>query len=210
MKKKINVFVVAGCSITCAAFNTLLDKESDTINLCEDMFTFDEMISCERKDIDILLICMKILHFTGIEKFHELCTQNPNIRMIVFNADASDKKVLSLIAYGVKGIIYTNDPPDHIIKSIKKVHEGELWIKREILTQFIESSYPIDITSNSESVLTKREREILYMLAKGYSNNDIMKKLGVSLTTVKTHIYRIYKKTNIKNRAEAASYFKGL
>jgi DNA-binding NarL/FixJ family response regulator len=209
MKKKINVSIVTGCSINCETFDNFFSRENDSINFNEKMRSFDELINVRNEDIDILLICMKILHFAGIEKFHKLCIQNPNIRVIIYNVDADDKKVMSLIAYGVKGIIYTNDPLNSFIQSIKKVYAGEMWIKREVLQQFIESSYPLDAMSGNENVLTKREREILYMVAKGYSNKDIMKKLGVSLTTVKTHIYRIYKKTNIKNRAQAASYFRG-
>jgi DNA-binding NarL/FixJ family response regulator len=209
---KINVAVIAECNIIQTGFQSILAEEKNNIILYNSHLRFKDFTNSYLKDIDIVIVNMQDLSFIGIEKLHEAISTNPDCRIIMCCVDESDKKVPSLIAYGIKGIIYNNDSPHTIVKAIKKVYEGELWIKREILTQFIESSfsYSVDTIGNNDSTLTRREREILFMLAKGFSNNDIAEEIGVSVATVKTHIYRIFKKTNIKNRAEAAGYLKGL
>ena len=210
--KKISVAIVSECTIHYHGFKKILYDERDSIYVNNESFSFQDVLKKNLRDTDIIIISMHDLCFAGIEQLHEVVSHNPEVRIIISCVDGKDKKAISLLAYGIKGILYNTDPPHIIVKAIKKVHEGELWIKRDIMAGFIDSSfsYAPEIFTVNEHTLTKREREVLYMVAKGFSNGDIADKIGVSVTTVKTHIYRIFKKTNIKNRAEAASYLKGI
>ncbi len=105
----------------------------------------------------------------------------------------------------VRGIFYENDPPEIFTKGVHAVISGELWFSRQILTNHIldkkDSDVPLQKVSTS---LTPREKEVLGMIGSGASNDEIVKELCISLYTVKTHIYNIYKKVKVSNRTQAA------
>jgi DNA-binding CsgD family transcriptional regulator len=105
----------------------------------------------------------------------------------------------------VRGIFYENDPPEILIKGVQAVLKGELWFSRHILTNHILNNRDSDVPFQKASTsLTPREKEILGMIASGDTNDDIVKELCISLHTVKTHIYNIYKKVKVSNRTQAA------
>jgi DNA-binding NarL/FixJ family response regulator len=110
------------------------------------------------------------------------------------------------VANEIQGLFYKNDPPNIIPKGITAILNGELWYSRKTLTQFLLEKNPLkELTEQAISCnLTLREKEILGLVASGYSNKSIADDLCISVHTVKTHIYNIYKKINVKSRFQAA------
>jgi LuxR family transcriptional regulator, positive regulator of biofilm formation len=105
----------------------------------------------------------------------------------------------------VRGIMYNHQDLQLYPKAIRAVLNGELWYPRRVLEQHLLSSHtPQWLQDRRLTGLTKREREILSLLASGMSNQDIAQKLYISPHTVKTHAYNIYKKINVANRLHAA------
>jgi LuxR family transcriptional regulator of csgAB operon len=82
--------------------------------------------------------------------------------------------------------------------------KGELFFPRKILEAHILADGPsVDLPNGQRTDLTRREREVLQMLATGMPNRDIAVRLCISPHTVKTHIYKLYKKINVTNRYQA-------
>jgi DNA-binding CsgD family transcriptional regulator len=108
------------------------------------------------------------------------------------------------IARGIRGIFYLNDPPELMAKGIDRIIQGELWYSRKITSQVL-----MDIDRQRpriealEAMLTAREKELLIAIASGAGNNEIADEFRISLHTIKTHLYNIYKKINVHNRLEA-------
>jgi LuxR family transcriptional regulator, positive regulator of biofilm formation len=106
----------------------------------------------------------------------------------------------------IQGLFYKDDPPDVIIKGISAILNGDLWYSRKTMTKFLlepqlspnspKNTYPDDL-------LTLREREILALIVSGQSSRQVSEKLCISPHTVKTHIYNIYNKINVKSRLQA-------
>ena len=125
--------------------------------------------------------------------------------MMLTHVDSRWNIELQALRISVRGIMYDDQDLELYPKAIRAVLNGELWYPRRVLEQHLLSSQAPQWAQGSRlSGLTKREREILSLLASGMSNQDIAQKLYISPHTVKTHAYNIYKKINVANRLHAA------
>lgn len=109
------------------------------------------------------------------------------------------------IEWGIKGVFYENDLMEHYPRGIRAVFDGELWLSREILTRHILKEKKRRRHSKKNAVsLSRREVEVISMVAIGCTNGEIADRLCISHNTVKTHLYNIFKKINVPNRLQAA------
>ena len=105
---------------------------------------------------------------------------------------------------GIKGFFYRHDSLPQILKGVKSLLQGEIWISRDILAQVALQAHVKRTTVLDKASLTRREAEILVLLSIGSSNDEIADKLFISPNTVKTHLYRVFRKINVPNRFQAA------
>jgi LuxR family transcriptional regulator, positive regulator of biofilm formation len=123
---------------------------------------------------------------------------------VLFNVEADQKIEKKAIGCGVRGIFYSNEPIEHLIKGLRAVLAGELWFPRMVISEYILSVYKRSLeNSSSLPQVTQRERQILIELSGGASNQEIADRLNISQHTVKTHIYNCYKKIGVSNRLQA-------
>ncbi|OLQ70111.1 hypothetical protein BIT28_11315 [Photobacterium proteolyticum] len=107
------------------------------------------------------------------------------------------------------GVFFAGDDMNVVAKGMKKVLEGELWLSRKLTNELITSYRNKDaIVAKSTANLTTREKEIMQLLVLGASNIQIAETLFVSENTVKTHLYNVFKKINVKNRMQAFMWAK--
>lgn len=129
--------------------------------------------------------------------------------VVFFNLpeDAPPGMEREALARGVRGIFYRDDSTETLGKGIEAILSGDVWFRRELLYRAATGALdgPADDTvPESAPILTARERQILCCLAQGASNQQISEQLCVSLHTVKTHLYRIYRKIGARSRHQAA------
>ncbi len=123
----------------------------------------------------------------------------------LFNVPPQNGKETDFLRYGIRGIFFSNSPYEIIRKAIPAILDGELWYPRKTLARCaLENSGHTSSCNREIGLLTSREREILLKIASGASNQDISDELFISLHTVKTHIYNIFRKIGVKNRIEAS------
>jgi len=126
-------------------------------------------------------------------------------QVALFNVSPSLDIEEKAIVRGIKGFFYEQEPLEHFPKGVRAIFNGELWVSREIMTKCILEVKGHDSNSKKDlSTLTRREIEILSMLAVGATNEEIAEALFISPNTVKTHIYNIFKKIHVPNRLQAA------
>lgn len=126
-------------------------------------------------------------------------------RIVLFNVPADLEFQKKFVLKGVCGFFYEHAPLDNFMKGVRAILDGKLWLSREMMTQCIFEDTDNDKSSKRISEeLTERQIEILAMIAIGATNDEIADKLCISPHTVKTHLYRIFKKINVPNRVQAA------
>jgi len=147
---------------------------------------------CRKKDLKNLL--------TELRAYNTFKpSANHIILFNVSNGMALNKK---LVVEGIRGFFYEHDSLDHFMKGVEAVIEGKLWLSREMMTRciFEESDTPSKSTTED---LTERQTEILALIAVGATNEEIADRLCISPYTVKSHLYKIFKKINVPNRVQA-------
>jgi DNA-binding CsgD family transcriptional regulator len=106
---------------------------------------------------------------------------------------------------GVRGVFYERDSLEQFSKGVRAIFNGELWVSRKIMTEYIVKDKKQGfLQTGDDTILTPREIEILSMIAVGFSNRKVADKLCISHHTVKTHLYKIFKKINVPTRLQAA------
>ena len=126
-------------------------------------------------------------------------------RIVFFNVSNGMEFRKKYALKGIYGFFYEHDPMDIFIKGVQAVLDGKLWFSREVMSQYIFKDTDKDKSSKNIRVeLTKRQTEILSLIAVGDTNDEIADKLCISPYTVKTHLYKIFKKINVPNRIQAS------
>jgi DNA-binding NarL/FixJ family response regulator len=158
---------------------------------------------------DIMLLNPAILKGQPLARFMYLVhAKSPRTRIIyVLQQTPSDEDLISDIKTGVRGYFRTTDSPAFMIKAIQCVFEGGIWAERRVLEKTIAN--PMILTESLQAhlpsipSLTSREKEMLAHVLKGASNREIAACSSISERTVKTHLYRVYRKLNVKSRTKA-------
>ena len=178
------------------------DKEIERVQTDNNLDTVERklvLFDTYGKDLNRLF-----LEFNGVVK-----TLFPYIFLALINMDYRTDFEIEALRYGIKGFFYMHDSLDLFVKGIQSMLNGELWVSRELLSECImEDMNPSPPTglrpgNHVKSVLSRREMEILGMVAVGAKNGEIANKLCISPHTVKTHLYNIYKKIHVGDRLQA-------
>jgi LuxR family transcriptional regulator of csgAB operon len=165
----------------------------------------------QKEDPDIVFLCSHFLIKNWKNVIANIKNKVKRSRIVIFNCHFTQHQELMLAKEGVVGILGCNSTLSTLIKALKKVHEGELWLRRDLIPHLI-NSHPgtrdEEAPQKDDLNITRREFEILSLIGNGYKNHQISSELCISESTVKTHIQNIFKKLNINNRIQAIFYVK--
>jgi DNA-binding NarL/FixJ family response regulator len=165
-------------------------------------------------DPDVLLLDLRMPNLDGLAALQALQQNNRRTRVIVLTASEDKNEFVQAMKLGCSGIVLKQTAPDLIVKSIRKVHGGEIWLDSHttaaVMRQF---STGMDASSASgggkgreRSPLSTREREIVALVAQGYKNKEMAEKMFISEQTVKNHLHNIFDKLGVSDRLELALY----
>jgi two-component system nitrate/nitrite response regulator NarL len=115
----------------------------------------------------------------------------------------SDKKLPNLISQGVVGILPWAEDSPLLIKAIKAVLSGEMWLDRKTMGRMVSRGFK---SKSEKKILTKTEREIVSLICEGFRNKEIAQKLNIAERTVKSHCNRIYRKVGLSGRLQLATH----
>jgi DNA-binding NarL/FixJ family response regulator len=156
----------------------------------------------------VVLMDINLPVHSGIECTARLKELLPTTQVIMITVYDDSEKVFTALRAGASGYILKRATPEQIAQAIREVHAGGVpmssGIARKVLASFRE---PPSASVPEEESLSRREQEVLELLAKGCSNKDIAHRLSVSIVTVTWHLQHIYSKLHVRSRTEAAVKF---
>ncbi len=158
---------------------------------------------------DVLLLDLGLPGLSGIDVTREVKAKWPGVEILIFTIFDEEDKVLEAVKAGASGYLLKGAPTDKIVEAIKEVKAGGSVIQpnlaRRLLRHFRVDAAPAPPTEAGARPLSDRETEILQLIAKGISNSEAARLLGLSKATVRTHLEHIYEKLEVTNRVEAVT-----
>jgi DNA-binding NarL/FixJ family response regulator len=166
---------------------------------------------------DVLLLDLKMPGLDGLATLQRLQASKNRTRVIVLTASDDKNEFVQAMKLGTSGIVLKQTATELLIKSIRKVHAGEIWLDSHttaaVIRQFVaaeEAPVPIPTAQptreRERSPLSQREREIVALVAQGFKNKEMAEKMFISEQTVKNHLHNIFDKLGVSDRLELALY----
>lgn len=147
---------------------------------------------------DVVVVDYAMPGITGLEVLDKIRKKYPNIRVIMLTASKSESVLAEALESGAHGVILKQDTSNQLVQAVETVYRGEQIISTSII--------PLVKRFDALKDLTKRERQILRMIANGYRNREISEELNISIKTVDSHRTNLMRKLNLHNLVDVVEF----
>ena len=207
-QERLRVVIVDDQQLVSAGLRMIIDSQQDMYVAGEASTgteAVDLLATCEA---DVVLMDVRMPDMDGIEATRRILARSESggPRIIILTTFDVDEYLLAAIHAGASGFLLKNAPPPDLLAAIRTVHSGDSVIAPSSTRRLIEhvaAHVPASSTPREFGCLTEREREVLLLVAKGMSNQEISQALFLSETTVKTHVSKILEKLGCRDRVQA-------
>jgi DNA-binding NarL/FixJ family response regulator len=196
-----------------------LEEDFEVVAQAQDGREVLEVI--QQLEPDILLLDLRMPGLDGLGTLQRLQAVKNKTRVIVLTASDDKNEFVQAMRLGTSGIVLKQTATELLIKSIRKVHAGEIWLDshttQAVIRQFVANEEPQQppqqappatspMRDRERSPLSQREREIVSLVAQGFKNKEMAEKMFISEQTVKNHLHNIFDKLGVSDRLELALY----
>lgn len=206
MSQPIRVFLADDHAVVREGLVALIETETDmeVVGTGEDG---DEAVRRVRRlKPDVILLDLHMPRKDGLEAIVEIKEAMPDARILVLTSFGDDEYVFTAIKSGALGYLLKDTSPVELIRAIRSVYEGKSALHPDIALKVIrELNKPTDRPPTKDP-LTEREVDVLKLVARGLSNEEVAEILVVSERTVRTHVSNILGKLHLANRTQATLY----
>lgn len=206
MSPGIRIFVAEDHPLVRRGIRDLLQTEPDMLVVGEAGDGQEAVDRVEQLHPDIVIMDLVMPKMDGIEATRRIKSAQPDVNILVLTSFATDDKVFPAIKAGALGYLIKDTQPEALIEAIRQVHAGQVSLHPSVAQKLLkEIAGPIEQPPSQEQ-LTEREVEVLKLIARGMSNQEIAAELVISVATVYTHVSNILAKLHLATRTQAALY----
>ncbi len=210
-RKTTKVTILSTYNLTNNCLQVLLesDRELKVLDIVNTKSELVEKVS--QNPPDVVLVCLMDNEGKNINAIPELFKAAPHIKVVILSSPNSLLDQPEALKLGVTGIVGTNQNFRTLIRAIRQVSEGEVWLNQKLIAQLLGGSlYSANEYKTKglydENELTNREREVVALVGIGLNNKDISKRLLISEATVRHHLSSIYSKLYVEDRLNLAIF----
>ena len=200
MTPRIRVLIVDDHAVVRRGLRSFLDLQPDVevVGEAADGATAEEMTA--KLNPDVVLLDLVMPDTDGIATIRRLGEGREKTTVLVLTSFLDDVHVFAALQAGAAGYLLKDVQPDELIRAIRQVHQGESALHPKVAARLVQhTAQPAGFAD-----FTPRERDVLRLLAEGFANKEIARRLSLSEKTVKTHVSNILQKLGVADRTQAA------
>ena len=208
--ERIRILIADADRIHAGRLRHLLEAEADFLVLGEVDTGTDLLRQVRQLRANVLLLDQALPAARGREMLRELAAIEPRLRIILVTDGVHDADLVGALQLGVRGAITRYSGNEIIVRSIRKVMDGEYWISRATVAELVNAvksllSYAREARARKRKI-TPRQQEIIASVIAGHSNKEIAQEFSLSEDTVKRHLTNIFGRLGVSNRLELAFF----
>jgi DNA-binding NarL/FixJ family response regulator len=159
---------------------------------------------------EVVLMDVRMPDLDGISATREILAAFPEVRVVILTTFEQDDYIFGALSAGASGFLLKRTPPEELIAAIHTIASGSSLLSPTVTSRVIArmANHPVPDPRRTARLdeLTRREREVLELLARGRSNAEIAAELVIEESTVKTHVTRVLSKLDARDRVQAVIF----
>jgi len=206
--KAIRIFVIDDHVLYRESLVAVLNKEKGLKVVGQGSTVEDTKPRLAETKPDVVLCEVKLPGQNGLDLLREVPALSPETRIIALSDGEVTNDVVEAMRRGARGFLDKQSPVDALLKCVRKVHAGEIWLNGRLTEAVLHTFGTLPPVSklNGKAELSRREMEVIQLVVQGYKNRDIAQSLFISEKTVKNHLSAIFNKLNVADRLELTLY----
>ena len=206
MNKKIRILIADDHAVVRRGLRTILLSEPEMELADEAADGMEAVLKARACRPDVILLDMVMPRLDGLGAIQQIKHENPAARILVLTSFAEDDKLFPAIKSGALGYLLKDSAPEQLLQAIRDVYAGKSSLDPSVALKLIrELNRPSDLPLSPDP-LSDRELEVLKLVARGLTNQEIADTLIIGERTVGNHISSILSKLHLANRTQAALY----
>lgn len=202
LKEPVRVLVVDDHFVVRAGVCNLLSNVADILVVGEAEDGRQAVEEAERCNPHVILMDLRLPQLDGVEATRQILAAQPEVGIVILTTADAEAEVLTAIEAGALGYVAKTSGKEELLEAIRRTARGEAWLPPHLTRRLLDHFKP----RPASEALTSREQDVLALLARGLSNRDIARELGIADITVRTHVSHVLAKLGVSNRVEAALY----
>jgi DNA-binding NarL/FixJ family response regulator len=212
----IGIVVADDHEVVRTGFAAILDTQPDFTVLGTAADGAEAILTCQERRPDVVLMDVRMPGMDGIEATRQLTSAGAGPRVLVLTTFDLDEYVYDALCAGASGFLLKDVTAERLFDAVRVIAAGEALlapaITKRLIGEFARQRPRFTNKEQALPALTRRETEVLRLIAGGLSNTEIAERLVVTEETVKTHVSRVLSKLGLRDRTQAvvAAYESGL
>lgn len=208
---KIKVIIVDDHALIRDGISAVLRYEDDIEVVAEAANGLDAIIQAEHHNPDVVLMDIMMPEMNGIEALKKIKETSPETKIILLSMEIAEEFIAEALEFGVSGYLPKDVRKNVLVTAINRVYEGEEFFDPKVSDAIFKNYYKKKTKGSSTIVkgsgkISKREEEVLILICKGFSNQEISDQLFISVRTVDAHRSHIMQKLELKNTVELIKF----